>query len=181
MKGYIFLANGYEEVEALATADVLRRGGVEIALVSMQESREAKGSHGICVLADSTFKEGAYEDADVLILPGGMPGTKTLDGHKGLAEVIKSQFNKGKLVAAICAAPSVLGHLGILKGRKATCFPGFEKELGGAEFVDRPAVIDGNVVTGKSMGTAVDFGLAVYAKLCGEDKASELEKRLVRK
>ena len=180
MKAYVFLATGYEEIEALTSVDVLRRGGFEVITVSMQNEKEAVGSHGIKVIADSTFAECDLRDADALILPGGMPGTKALDSNEELAKALKNQFEAGRLVAAICAAPSVLGHIGLLKGKKATCYPGFEQELEGAEFVDVLAVGDGNIVTGKSIGGAMDFALTIYEKLCGKESRKNLEKTLCR-
>lgn len=180
MKAYIFLANGYEEVEALTTVDILKRGGVDVTMVSMQEDTATCGAHGIRVTADITFAESEYKDADALILPGGMPGTKTLDNHKGLGSVLKCQAASGRLVAAICAAPSVLGHLGLLEGKKAVCFPGFESELIGAKVLGEGSLRDGNVVTGRSMGTAVDFALTLFEAMAGKSAREGLEKSLHR-
>lgn len=180
MKAYIFLANGYEEVEALTTVDVLRRGNFEVVMVSMQEDADTVGSHGIRVIADAVFDSCDFRDADAIILPGGMPGTKKLDEDERVRRVVKSQYDAGRLVAAICAAPSVLGHLGILKGKNAVCFPGFEKELTGATVVEGLACGDCNVVTGKSMGGAMDFALTIYEKLCGRESRKKLERSLVR-
>ena len=180
MKTYVFLANGFEEVEALTAVDILRRGGVEVVMVSMQGTREAVGSHGINVKTDASFAECSFDDADALVIPGGMPGTRTLDAHEGLRAAYLKQFKAGKIVAAICAAPSVLGHLGILEGRKAVCYPGFEEELEGATVLCESAVVDGNVITGRSMGAATDFALALLKELCGKEAADKVEKGLYR-
>ena len=133
-KVFAFLADGLEEVECLAVVDVLRRAGAEVTLVSVTGSREITGSHHIHFQADALFDETAAEDADVLFLPGGMPGTNTLKAHEGLKNAICKANKQGRRIAAICAAPSILGEMGLLKGRTATCYPGFEDKLEGVSY-----------------------------------------------
>ena len=158
---YAFLADGLEEVECLATADVLIRAGVKVKLVSITGKKEVKGAHGFGIHADTLLHEIDPMKADLLFLPGGMPGTVHLGEDDTVSQVIREFAKEGKLVAAICAAPSVLGQAGILNGKKAACHPGFEEKLTGAEVFFSPVVCDGNVITSRGMGTAVPFGLAV--------------------
>ena len=143
-KAYIFLADGFEEIEGLTVVDILRRAGVEIQMVSIMGRKELTGSHGIPVVADAVFEEVDFSDGTLFVLPGGMPGTKRLAAHEGLAALLKEKNAEGKRLAAICAAPSVLGGLGLLKGRRAACYPGFEEALTGAEVsFDRNSVCTG--------------------------------------
>ena len=159
VKVYEFLANGFEEIEALAPVDILRRGGIDIKTVSITGSQYAESSHGITIKADLTFEEaGSFGDADLLMLPGGMPGAANLKEHQGVREAMLQQFNSGKLVSAICAAPMVLGSLGIVKGKKATCYPGFQQYLTDATYTARLVEHDGNVITGE--GPAATFPYA---------------------
>ena len=160
-KVYAFVANGSEEVELLAVVDVLLRGGQDVKLVSITGSKDVVSAHQIKLQADLEFSEADFSDADVLFLPGGMPGTVHLGEDDTVSQVIREFAKEGKLVAAICAAPSVLGQAGILNGKKAACHPGFEEKLTGAEVFFSPVVCDGNVITSRGMGTAVPFGLAV--------------------
>ena len=160
-KAYIFLADGFEEIEGLTVVDILRRAGVEIQMVSIMGRKELTGSHGIPVVADAVFEEVDFSDGTLFVLPGGMPGTVHLGEDDTVSQVIREFEKEGKLVAAICAAPSVLGQAGILNGKKAACHPGFEEKLTGAEVFFSPVVCDGNVITSRGMGTAVPFGLAV--------------------
>jgi len=181
MKAYIFLADGFETVEALAVVDVLKRSGVEAMTVSINEIKNVISAQKIEVIADKVIADladGDMENADLLFLPGGMPGTLNLEKNERVKELIKKQFEDGRLVGAICAAPSILGHLGILKGKKATCFPGFEKDLEGALHTGEGVEIDGNVVTGKGMGTAVETGLALVEVLCGAEKSSQIRESI---
>lgn len=185
MKAYILLCDGFEEVEALTTVDVLRRGGIEVKMVSVDGEKTVRGSHDIRVESDVTWnKDGEYSeqynDADAVILPGGMPGTRNLAARASVEEMLRKYAAEKKVVAAICAAPSVLGKYGLLDGREATCFPGFEKELGKAIHINEGAVVAGNLVTGKSMGCAIDFALGIITALQGKEAAEELEKSLYR-
>lgn len=178
---YLFLATGFEEIEALATIDILRRSGLNVRTVSVMKERRVVGAHGIPVEADSLYGDSSLEDAQALILPGGMPGAKNLLEHEALGETLLSQHNRGGLVAAICAAPMVLGHLGILKNRRATCYPGFESELKGADCQSDLTVVDGNVITGKGPGAVVDFAFAIAAKFVAEEVLDDLKEGMILK
>ena len=170
---YLFLANGFEEVEALSPLDIPRRAGQEVRTVGVG-SRTIVGSHGIPVISDTQISELPDTLPDAVILPGGMPGTKYLDESSEVKAIVQGVYDRGGLVCAICAAPSVLGHMGLLRGRKATCFPGFEAELNGAELSDAYVVRDGNVITARGAGVALDFGYAITEAICGKETASRL-------
>ncbi len=174
-KVYIFLADGFEEIEGLTVVDILRRAGIEIKMVSITDSIYVTGSHQIMVKADLLFQDVNYHDADLLVLPGGMPGTDHLMEHEGLDVLLREFHDKGKQLAAICAAPIVLGTKGILNGKKATCYPGHEEKLLGAD-IDKNAVVvnDGTVTTSRGMGTAIDFSLALIKQFQGEDQAKQM-------
>lgn len=175
---YIFLANGFEEVEALATVDVLRRADLNVKIVGVG-SDVITGAHGISIVCDATDGDlTPDEDIEAVILPGGMPGTLNLERSDKVNAFIDYAFENGKLLCAICAAPSILGHKGMLKGKKAVCFPGFESELEGAELSDSFVVSHGNIITAKGMGSAVKFGLAIASVLIGEAKAKKIEESL---
>ena len=161
MNTAIFLADGFEEIEGLTVVDMFRRAGIPIQTVSISDSLTVTGSHDIKVQADCLLKDFDFNTVEMLILPGGMPGTVHLGEDDTVSQVIREFAKEGKLVAAICAAPSVLGQAGILNGKKAACHPGFEEKLTGAEVFFSPVVCDGNVITSRGMGTAVPFGLAV--------------------
>jgi len=168
------LAEGFEEVEALMPVDVLRRGGVDVSTVSITAQRAVKGAHDVVVEADTTFDEADFDSADMLLLPGGMPGAAHLDAHVGVQEVLLRYANAGKRIGAICAAPMVLGRLGLLKGREATCYPGFEQYLEGAHATGKLFVIDGNIITGKGPAAAFDYSLALLSQLCGKEVAEQV-------
>lgn len=168
------LAEGFEEIEALMPVDVLRRGGVDVSTVSITSERAVKGAHGVTVEADMTFDEADFDGADMVLLPGGMPGAANLDVHSGVRNVLIDYANKGKRIGAICAAPMVLGRLGLLKGRNATCYPGFEKYLEGATTNSELFVIDGNIITGKGPAAAFDYSLAILSLLCGDQTAEQV-------
>lgn len=172
-KVYAFLTEGFELVEALAVVDVLRRASIEVVTVSIMDKKNVLSAQNVEVVADTMFADNDYKDADVLFLPGG-PGTKGLEAHAGLAHTLKMHYAAGKKLAAICAAPSVFGHLGFLEGKKATCFPGFENELKGAQFVQERVVWDGNIVTSRGMGTAIDLGLSLVGTLVSDKIAGML-------
>lgn len=174
MKVNAYLTDGFETVEALAVIDILRRAGVTVETVSVTGERDVTSAQDIIVKADRLFDKNA-EEADVFFLPGG-PGSLAFGEMKDLKEAVVSQCNEGKVIAAICAAPAVLGRWGLLKGKNAICFPGFEKDLVGAKVQKAPArvVADGNIFTARGMGTAIDLGLALVGKLLGEEKAESL-------
>lgn len=171
---YLFLADGFEEIEALAPLDILRRAGKDVSTVGVT-GKTVTGSHGIPVVCDVSIEDvDPDETPEAVILPGGMPGTKHLDENMFVCAFTKAVYKNGGLVCAICAAPSVLGHIGILAGKKATCFPGFESELIGADLSAEPVVRDGSVITARGAGVALQFGFAITAALCGEDTAQKL-------
>ena len=169
-KAYIFLADGFEEIEGLTVVDILRRAGVEIQMVSIMGRKELTGSHGIPVVADAVFEEVDFSDGTLFVLPGGMPGTKRLAAHGGLAAFLKEKNAEGKRLAAICAAPSVLGGLGLLEGRRAACYPGFEEALTGAEVSFDPVVVCGNVTTSRGDGYRNSVCTGTYRAACRERK-----------
>ena len=168
-KAYIFLANGHEEVEALMVVDLLRRAGITIETVSITGDKMVTSSHNVTYQADRLFEEVEGSMADLVVLPGGLPGTTNLLAFEPLMNMVKAHNEAGKLVAAICAAPSVLAELGILDGKKGTSYPGFGTKI--ENFVDAPVVVDGNVVTSRGLGAAIDFGLALIGLLVDEEKA----------
>jgi protein deglycase len=171
---YIFLTNGFEEIEGLTVVDLLRRAEIEINMVSITGTKEIVGSHNIKLEADQLFEEIDVEVADMLILPGGMPGTKHLAEHEGLCSLLIEYANKGKNIAAICAAPSVLGSNGILKGKKATCYPGYEDKLIGATATGNKTEVDENIITGKGMGASIEFALCIIEKLKDKETAVKI-------
>lgn len=175
----VFLANGFEEIEALTVVDICRRAGLNTTMVSVEETDVVKGAHDINVVADKMFDEVNFDCLDMLVLPGGMPGTKNLASHKGLIEQIERFYQEGRHLAAICAAPSILGQLGLLKGRKACCYPGFEEQLTGAEVSQEPVEQSEHVITARGMGTAIPFSLAIVALFCGQEKAEELAQAII--
>ncbi len=169
-----FLAEGFEEIEALTVVDICRRCGLEAETVSVTEERVVESSHGVGVRADKVFSQADVPGYAMLVLPGGMPGTKNLEAHEGLMAQVDEFHKAGRYIGAICAAPSILGHRGILRGRKACCYLGFESHLEGAQVTQGPVEVDGHVVTSRGMGTAVDFALAIAEIFCGQEKAREV-------
>ena len=170
---YIFLANGLEDIEAIATIDICRRAEIEVKTVSIAGSLDVETAHGIKLKADMEFGFCDFSDATMLVLPGGLPGAQYLNDHEGLREVILSHYEKGTYLAAICAAPMVYVNLGLLEGKNATCYPGFEKYLEGAEIVTTPVVTDGNCTTAIGMGAAVAFG-AELVKLMKDAETAKM-------
>lgn len=177
-KVYAFLADGFEEVELLAVSDVLMRGGQEVKFVSVTEKKEVASTHQIKLQADFDFSEVNCKEADILFLPGGMPGTRNLEAHEGLLAALKNAHRENKRIAAICAAPSVLGSLGILEGKKATCYPGFESKLKGAVYTDQGVITDGNVTTARGLGYALDMGLELLKLLTDESQARQIKEAI---
>ncbi len=175
----IFFATDYEEIEALTVVDILRRAGEEITMVSVTDERSVTSSHGVEVTMDKVLSEVNFDETDVIVLPGGMPGTKNLEACAALMEQVDAFVQAGKTVAAVCAAPSILGHRGHLNGKKACSFPDMESQLEGAEVLREPAVIDGNIITGRGMGAAIPFGLAILEKLQGKEAAEAMGRKIV--
>ena len=175
----VFLAEGFEEIEALTVVDICRRCGIVIDMVSVTEERQVTGSHGVTVTADKVFSQIDFDKYAMLILPGGMPGTKNLEAHGELMEQIDNFYENGKYIAAVCAAPSIFGHKGILKGRNACSYPDFESHLEGALVTQGPVEISDHVITSRGMGTAIDFGLAIAGVLGTREKADEIARAII--
>lgn len=175
---YLFMADGFEEVEGLTVVDILRRAEVGIQTVSIMKRKNVISSHQVEIVADLLFEELA-DDAEMLILPGGIPGTPNLKAHEGLDKLIRESAEKGIYLAAICAAPTVYGSKGLLQGKKATCFPGMESELTGAKVSYDSVVTDGNFITSRGMGTAIDFGLKLVEILKGKEMADSIARKIV--
>lgn len=175
---YLFLADGFEEIEALTVVDLLRRAELEIQTVSIKSDRLVTGAHKIPVVSDLTFEEIAVDNIDALILPGGMPGTTNLSKHRGLASLLMKQHEAKGFIGAICAAPSILGDLGILEGRQAVCYPGFESRLKGATVGEDKVVRDGHVITSKAAGTAVDFSLKLIKHLKTKEDSLNIKRSI---
>ena len=173
---YVFLADGFEEIEALAPVDVMRRAGLAVTTVSVTNNQIVIGAHGIPVVADAMFDELNYTDASLLFLPGGLPGATNLEAHAGLCQLLTAKATQEDVViSAICAAPLVLGGLGLLNGKRATCYPGFEEHLKGADIQKLPVVCDQNVITAMGMGASIPFGLAIVAYFKGSECAERIK------
>ena len=170
----VFFAEGYEEIEGLTVVDLCRRAGIQVEMVSVTNSLQVTGSHQIPVMMDKLLADVSFEELDMLVLPGGMPGTRNLEKVPVLMEKVKAFAADGRYIAAICAAPSVFGHLGLLKGRRACCYPGFEEELTGALVSYNACEADGNIITARGMGCAIDFGLKIIETLVSEQKSAEI-------
>ena len=171
---YCFLADGFEETEALAPVDILRRAGIEVKTVGVGGD-VIRGSHNIYVKADININDLALGgDTDGVILPGGMPGVKNLFAEQRVKDAVSESVSRGLFVCAICAAPMILGRMGVLEGKKATCFPGFEGDLIGAEVFSDKVVTDGNIITGKGAGCALEFGFAIVAAVKGKEEADKV-------
>lgn len=166
----IFMADGCEEIEGLTVVDLVRRAKLEIVMISISDTKEVTGSHGVKFMVDALASEVDFASLDGIVLPGGMPGTVHLGESKTVNRVIREFASEGKLVAAICAAPSVLGAAGLLQGQYATCHPGFEEKLTGAVTSTDAVVMDGNIITSRGMGTAIDFGLAIIRFLTEDEE-----------
>ena len=174
---YLFLANGFETIEALAVVDMLRRAKIDVETVGVT-GKIVTSSHNIDVTADIEIDEFDVKDADVVVLPGGMPGTLNLEADKTVQGAIDYCIENKKYICAICAAPSILGHKGLLKGKEAICFPGFENDLTGAILSDKYVVTDGLTITARGAGVAVDFGLEIVKALKGEETAENVRKTI---
>lgn len=177
-KVYLFLADGFETVEALAPIDVMRRANIEVVTVSIMGRKEVVSAQDITVLADTLFEDICCKDADALVLPGGSVGTDNLSAHNPLRSQLVEAYTNGKLVAAICAAPMVFGRIGILEGRKATCYPGCESDLFGATYTAAPVELDGNIITACGPGVSFDFGFAIVKHLCNSEMVTTLRSQM---
>jgi len=170
----VHLADGFEEIEAISIIDVLRRADLDVLTVSVTGKLEVNGAHQIKVLADELFENVDYSHIYMIVLPGGMPGASNLNAHEGLKSQIVKFSNENKPLAAICAAPLVFGNLGLLNGKQAVCYPGFEKYLKGAEVLTIPVVESGNFITGRGPGVAIAFALKIVEKAVSAEKAGIL-------
>ena len=174
-KVYVFLADGFEDVEALIPVDVLRRGGVEVVTVSTTEFPLVESAHGVNIEADVQFDQCDFSDADLLMLPGGMPGASNLFEHEGVCQAVKAQAAAGKKVAAICAAPAVvLAQLGILDGKRATCYPGFEKMLTKTDYTGDLVTVDGNITTGEGPAAAFPYAYELLSQLVDKQTSDQI-------
>ena len=180
MKVLLHLAPGFEEIEAITTIDILRRANIDTHVVSIMDCLQVTGAHRIEIRADIGFARANYEDADMLILPGGMPGSHNLANHKGLVEKIQAHYDQGKWLAAICAAPLVFGRMGLLEDVEATCYPSFEPELKGAIISDKFVVTSGKFITAKGPGVSIDFALEIIRQLKGNDIAKQIAQGLIK-
>lgn len=176
---YMFLAEGFEEIEALCPLDLLRRAGVEVKTVAVGKDKTVAGAHNILVVADMCESEFSDVHPEMVILPGGMPGTLNLDASEVVHKAIDSAVCNNAYIAAICAAPSILGKKGLLCGKEAICYPGFEHKLDGAVISKNRVVVDGNIITAAGMGVALEFGLVLVSLVCNKDKSDELRKGVI--
>ncbi len=175
----VHFATGFEEIEGLAVVDILRRADVDVTMVSVTGRRMVTGSHNITITTDKVFDEMSYDNIDMIVLPGGMPGAINLNAHEGLKSIIQKFNDEDKFLCAICAAPLVLGNLGLLENRKSVCYPGFEKYMKGAIIQEEKVVDAGRFVTAKGPGAAIEFALKLVEKLVSAEKSSELRKGMI--
>lgn len=174
MKHYVFLADGFEDLEALSVIDIMRRAELDVVTVSINKTNIVTSAHNVPVQADVLLSEVDFNTEGYLILPGGMPGTTNLWECTELTEKVKEHAEAGRPTAAICAAPLILGRLGLLEGKEATCYPGFEAELKGAKCMEDGVVVFGNIITGKGPGKSFDFAYAIVTSILGATKAGEI-------
>lgn len=180
MKAVMLFETGSEEVEALTVVDLLRRAKVECVMVSAEDEETVTGSHGITIVMDGKISN-LSDDIDMVILPGGIPGVPNLIANKKVEELVVKQYEAGKYVAAICAAPTAFGEFGILKDKRAICYPGMEDKLNCKEVVYDSVVVDGNVITSRGLGTAIPFGLKLIELLVGKDTSDSIAEKIVYK
>lgn len=176
---YVFLATGFEDIEALAPVDIMRRAGLPVETVSITGTAIVESAHAVGIRADRLLSDIDFNQADMLVLPGGLPGSTNLDACTPLTRAISAHFAAGRPVAAICAAPLVLGHLGILRGKKATCYPGVEGELAGATYTAAIVERDGNVITGKGPAAAFEFGYTIVDYFKGAGASDALRQGMI--
>lgn len=177
----VFLGEGFEEIEALTVVDICRRAEIDTIMVSVGEEQKVTGSHGISVLADQVFEEVDFDRLDMLVLPGGKAGTEKLEAHNGLLERLDDFYREGRYIAAICAAPSILGHLGMLKDRRACSYPSFEGHLEGARVVQDEVAVSEHVITSRGMGCSIPFALTLAAVFRGQEIADKLAESIIYK
>lgn len=178
-RAFVFLCDGFEEIEAITPIDIMRRGGIEVTTISVNNTLKATGSHNITIECDANLSQINIEEADIYLLPGG-PGHKTLGKNPIITTHLTKANKEGKIIAAICAAPSILGQLDLLIDKRACCFPGFEEQLCCKTIVmNEPTVTDGNIITSRGAGTAFSFGIAIVTKVFGADKGKKLEEQMI--
>lgn len=179
MKVFLHLADGFEEIEAISVVDILRRAEIDVTTVSITGKREVVGAFKIPVIADVLYENVDYEKANMIVLPGGVQGTKVLDEHTGLKNQMSSFLVQDKWIAAICAAPTILGKMGLLEGKMAVCYPGHEQHLRGAVNPRENVVVDGKIITSRGPGTAFQFGLKIVEIIKGIDFANILKDKML--
>jgi 4-methyl-5(b-hydroxyethyl)-thiazole monophosphate biosynthesis len=176
---YVFLATGFEDIEALAPVDIMRRASLQVKTVSITNEQIVTSAHGVGIVADMLLSEVDFTQAKMLVLPGGMPGAANLDACTQLTQAIANHYNAGGAIAAICAAPLVFGHLGLLQGRRATCYPGFEDYLTGATYTGELVTVDGNVITGEGPAATFCYAYTLCEMLCGKATAEALKEGMM--
>ena len=176
---YVFLAEGFEEIEAITIIDVVRRAGIAVTTISISSDKQVTGAHGIPLLADALFTESDFNNSEMLVLPGGMPGAENLQNFKPLTDLLREKNAANEKIGAICAAPKVLGVNGLLNGKEAVCFPGFEEQLIGAEILEQPFVTSHNITTSRGPATAMKFALEIVTRIAGVEKANTLAKGML--
>lgn len=174
----VFIADGTEEVECLTIVDLLRRAGIDVRLVSIMESQTIVSSHKVTIIADGKFDTEDYSDSDMLFIPGGMPGVTNMLAHEGLKDLIKRFNAEGKRLGAVCAGPSVLGQAGVLEGKKATCFPGWEDKLNCGEYTGALVQTDGLIITGRGLGACIEEGLEIIRIFKGDEASADIKRRI---
>ena len=180
IKTYIFLATGFEEIEAISVVDILRRADIKVETISISGNLSVIGAHNIEISADALFDKTDFSDGDMLILPGGQPGTNNLNACEKLKKLIQNYYDQNKYIAAICAAPLIFGEMGLLKYKKAVCYPGYENQLLGAEIAENErVVVSDNIITSKGAGTAIEFSLKLVEILVGKETAEILSKKMI--
>ncbi|MCR4755348.1 MAG: DJ-1/PfpI family protein [Lachnospiraceae bacterium] len=175
----IFLADGFEEIEGLTVVDLCRRAGIDITTVSITDKPEVVGAHGIALKTDTIIDKAGFAEADMIVLPGGMPGTKNLEACDKLMSRVDAFIADGKKVSAICAAPTILGHKGHLKDKKSCCYPGMEGELAGADVSYDKVSVAGNIITSRGLGTAIPFALAIIEAITDKATADKIATSVV--
>lgn len=176
---YVFLATGFEDIEAIAPVDIIHRAGLKVQTVSITGERIVTSAHGVSIVADLLLSEVDYSKAEMLVLPGGLPGSTNLDACKPLTDAIKRHYEAGGAIAAICAAPLVFGHLGLLEGRRATCYPGVDTELKGATYTAAIVEQDSKIITGKGPAAAFEFGYTIVDFFLGEGASQPLRQGMI--
>ena len=176
---YVFLATGFEDIEAIAPVDIMRRAGLQVQTVSITGEKVVQSAHGVGIASDLLLPEADFGQAEMLVLPGGLPGSTNLDACQPLTKAVRQHFETGGAIAAICAAPLVFGHLGLLEGRRATCYPGVERELKGATYTAAIVEQDGNIITGKGPAAAFEFGYTIVDYFLGEGASMPLRNGMI--